>query len=66
MFFGTFFTLRQGGDVFLDFFKAKNEKKLKKEVPFHLVKNDFIHFGGPKKANNLLISNFLFGDCSLK
>ena len=54
-----------GGNVFIEFFKIKSEKRRNKNVcSFVRVKNSLAPFEGIYFL--MLTSNFLFGDCSLK
>ena len=61
-FYKTFVKPAPGGNVFLDFVKAKNEEKLK-----NLTKSKTNgQFWGQQNYNKLFISNFLCGGCLLK
>ena len=62
-FYKTFVKPAPGGNVFLYFFKAKNEEKLKKS---NRVKKTNGQFWGQQNYNKLFISNFLCGGCLLK
>ena len=58
------FSLRQVGTYSLIFLKANNEEKFKKII---ITFDSFAHFWKKKKKyiKQILISNFLFADCSL-
>ena len=55
-----------GGNVFLDFFKAKNKEIQKNCFTIVYIKNRIAHFWKiRKKYLTFVIFNFLLGDCSL-